>query len=245
VITVADIDSEGAGQVAVGINAAGGRARGVFLDVTQGQSVQELVQETVLEHGRLDYMFNNAGICIVGEVRDMGLEQWRRIVDVNLWGVIYGTTSAYEMMLEQGYGHIVNMASADGLMPFPMMTAYSTTKHAVIGFSTSLRAEAAGLGVKVSVACPGLIRTGMQNATLLVTPVEDVEAARALLPENMMMDAGKCARIILRGVARNKGIILVTAFARVAWWLYRIHPALIKPLNRYWIKNLRAIRSES
>jgi NAD(P)-dependent dehydrogenase (short-subunit alcohol dehydrogenase family) len=150
-VIVADINVEGAEQVASAITTTGGLARAAPLDVSQVEAVQKLIEETAAEQGWLDFMFNNAGICMVGEVRDMDLEQWRRIVDVNLWGVIHGTTSAYQLMLGQGFGHIINIASADGLMPFPMMTAYSTTKHAVIGLSTGLRAEAAELGVKVSV----------------------------------------------------------------------------------------------
>ena len=125
-----------------------------------------------------------------------------------------------------------------------MMTAYSTGKHGVIGLSTSLRAEAAELGVKVSVVCPGLIWTGMQDAIELVSKVKDRDAISELTPGRMMMDAEDCARLILRGVERNKGIIIVTAFARVCWWLYRLHPTLIKPLNRYWVKAVRAARRE-
>jgi NAD(P)-dependent dehydrogenase (short-subunit alcohol dehydrogenase family) len=245
-VTVADINREGAEQVALGISATGGLAQGTHLDVTRAESVQQLIDETVAERGKLDLMFNNAGVCMVGEVRDMDLEQWRHIMDVNLWGVIHGTTAAYQRMLEQGFGHIVNIASADGLMPFPMMTAYSTSKHAVIGLSTGLRAEAAGLGVKVSVVCPGLIRTGMQEALTVVTRLRDMEALRSeFLQSPMMMDAGQCARVILNGVERNRGIIMVTAFARVCWWLYRLHPALISPLNRAWVRTIRAHRSES
>jgi short-subunit dehydrogenase len=104
-------------------------------------------------------MLNNAGIALGGEVRDMDLEHWRRILDVNLWGVIHGTTAAYQVMVKQGFGHIVNTASLGGLIPEPMATAYATTKHAVVGLSTSLRAEAAELRVKVSVVCPGFVQT--------------------------------------------------------------------------------------
>ena len=190
-------------------------------------------------------MFNNAGICVAGEMRDMDLEHWRRLVDVNLWGVVYGTMTAYQVMLNQGFGHIVNTASADGLIPFPMMTAYSATKHAVIGLSIGLRAEAAGLGVKVSVACPGLIRTRMQETSTMVTELRDEDALRRGLQQHAVgMDAGQCARIILRGVERNRGIIVVTAFARINWWLYRLHPALLKPFGHAWVSTIRAHRIE-
>ncbi len=159
-VVVADVDSRGAEEVASAILKAGGRARAAFLDVSRVESVRGLVDEILSEHGRLDYMFNNAGIAIVGELRDMSLEHWQRIIDVNLWGVIYGTTAAYSIMARQGSGHIINTASLAGLIGYPASTAYAATKSAVIGLSTSLRAEAAGLGVKVSVVCPGYVQTG-------------------------------------------------------------------------------------
>jgi NAD(P)-dependent dehydrogenase (short-subunit alcohol dehydrogenase family) len=244
-VVVADIDVTGAERVASGITSAGGVACGVHLDVTHEEDVRKLVEKTAAQEGHLDFMFNNAGICVAGEIRDMDLEQWQRLVDVNLWGVVYGTMAAYDVMLEQGFGHIVNAGSADGLIPFPMMAAYSATKHAVIGLSTGLRGEAAGLGVKVSVTCPGLIRTRMQLESTMVSQLRDEDALRRqLLQFPGGMEAPQCARVILRGVERNRGIIVVTAFARINWWLYRLHPALIKPFNNTWVSTIRAHRIE-
>ena len=237
VVTVADINMEGARQVASAIAKSGGRSSAAHLDVVRAEDVQELVEETASTHGRLDYMFNNAGVGMAGEVRDMDLEHWRRILDVNLWGVIYGTTTAYQVMIKQGFGNIVNTASVAGLIPIPMETAYAATKHAVVGLSTSLRAEAAELGVKVSVVCPGFIRTGIyEAATCFGAKRQDVISN---LSSIKMMDATDCARVILRGVARNRAIITVTAFARFVWWLYRLRPTLLAPLERKIIRWFR------
>ena len=228
-----------------GITLAGGLARGVHLDVAQVEDLRKLVEQTAAEEGHLDFMFNNAGICVVGEMRDMDLKHWQRLVDVNLWGVVYGTMAAYQVMLKQGFGHIVNVGSADGLFPFPMMTAYSATKHAVIGLSLGLRGEAAGLGVKVSVTCPGMIRTPMWEHSTMVSRLRDEDGLRRqILQLPLGMEAPQCARVILRGVERNKGIIVVTSLARISWWLYRLHPALIKPLNHVWVSTIRAHRIE-
>jgi NAD(P)-dependent dehydrogenase (short-subunit alcohol dehydrogenase family) len=242
-VVVADIDAEGAKQVASAITESGGRAHAAYLDVSQAEAVQKLIDQTVSTHGRLDYMFNNAGIGIVGDARDVGLEHWRQIIDVNLWGVVYGTLSAYQVMVKQGFGHIVNTASAGGLIPLPMATAYATTKYAVVGLSTSLRAEAEGLGVKVSVVCPGGIRTGIIEAVTLIKI--NREEAMSKLPAMTLMDATKCARIILRGVARNRAIITVTAFARFAWWLYRFQPALLNPIISKMAQEFRVLREET
>jgi NAD(P)-dependent dehydrogenase (short-subunit alcohol dehydrogenase family) len=243
-VVVADINAEGAQQVASGIAAAGGRAHAVAVDVSQAEAVQQLVADTVSTQGRLDYMFNNAGVTIGGEARDMELEHWQRTLDVNLWGVIYGTISAYKVMVTQGFGHIVNTSSVGGLVPVPMGTAYAAAKHAVVGLSTSLRAEGAGLGVQVSVVCPGFVHTGVAESAIMVTPVRDEEAMFALSPARMM-SAEDCARVILRGVVRNQAIIPVTALARVSWWLYRLHPGVLNVLFRKRIvDSFRALRSE-
>jgi NAD(P)-dependent dehydrogenase (short-subunit alcohol dehydrogenase family) len=241
-VVVADINAGGAGQVASAINRAGGRARGAHLDVSRAGDVQKLVDETASEHGRLDFMFNNAGIALGGEVRDMDLEHWRRVLEVNLWGVVYGTKAAYQVMVKQGFGHIVNTASLGGLIPEPMATAYATTKHAVVGLSTSLRAEAAELGVNVSVVCPGFVQTrALDTATYVGVKRED---AISEMSSMKMMDAADCARVILRGVERNKAIITDTALTRLLWWLYRLNPAILTPFLRKGVSDMRALRIE-
>jgi len=101
------------------------------------------------------------------------------------------------------------------------------------------------LGVKVSVVCPGLIRTGMQEATTLVSRLKDEEALRRELGQSRLgWDPDRCARAILRGVERNRGVIVVTPFARVCRWLYRMHLALVSPLHRAWVRTIREHRCE-
>ena len=160
-IIAADINIEGAEQVAANLSAGGANARAAALDVTDAAAVKALVKRTIAEYGRLDYMFNNAGICVGAEVRDMNLDHFRSVLDTNLYGVIYGSICAYEVMVKQGFGHIVNTASTAGLIPMPVMVPYTVTKFGVVGFSKSLRLEAAALGVKDSVVCPGFVRTGI------------------------------------------------------------------------------------
>lgn len=239
-VIVSDIDNEGADRVSSTIIAAGGKADALCLDVSQAEAVENLVEHVVTTYGRLDYMFNNAGIGIAGDVRDMELEDWQNIVDVNLWGVIHGTMSAYRVMAKQGFGHIVNTASGGGLIPLPMGVAYATTKYGVVGLSTSLRAEAAGLGVRVSVVCPGGVRTNIIETVKLLKI--DREKLVSRIPEMLLMDANKCAKIVLRGVARNKGIITVTAFERLGWWLYRFQPTLYDLLVRTVAQGVRGLR---
>lgn len=250
----AELNRRGAEAVIAGIhiesmdlNTAGGRIREVRLDVTKAEDMQKLVEETVLEHERLDFIFNNAGIAIGGEFREMELKHWRHIINVNLWGVIHGTMAAYPMMVKQGFGHIVNTASLGGLVPVPMLTAYATTKHAIVGFSTSLRGEATGLGVKVSVACPGFVRTGIYNSAIVLGAnrqevVDRLLSLRPIEPVSLKpMEPDGCARAILRGVEQNKAIITIPSSSKLAWWLYRINPGLISYLQRESVKKFRKL----
>ena len=133
------------------------------LDVVNREHFAEIIERTK-QQGPLDFMFNNAGYAIFDETLALTAEQWDKIIDVNIRGVVNGTTLAYQTMCQQQHGHIVNTASGAGLMPIPLMTAYCTTKYAVVGLSSALRNEAKRHNVKVSVICPGVISTNIFSA---------------------------------------------------------------------------------
>lgn len=241
-VIIADINLEAAQQRAAAINEQderGGRVSAAQLNVTNAEEVQLLVEETVSKYGRLDLMFNNAGVGVGGEARDLSLEDWRRIVDVNLMGVIYGTRAAYEVMVKQGFGHIINTASLAGLLGAPFMAPYAATKHAVVGLSKSLRAEAQDLGVRVSAVCPGYIQTNIFDASdYRKVRKEDILER---IPFKLM-SAEEAARVILRGVEKNKALIVFPGYARLFWMLSRISPRLVAPLERKTVKDFRASR---
>jgi NAD(P)-dependent dehydrogenase (short-subunit alcohol dehydrogenase family) len=238
-VVVADVDVEGARKVAATI----GRAQAMRVDVSREGDVQGMVDETVSRHGRLDLIINNAGVTICGEVRDLSLDHWRRMIDVNLWGVIYGTTAAYQVMVGQGYGHIVNVASLDGLTPMPLATPYTAAKHAVVGLSTALRIEASDLGVRVSVACPGAVQTNILNETAFVG-IKHEEAIAGMQSEFKMAAPTDCARAILHGVERNRAIIIDTGTNRLFWHLYRISPSLYAALMKKGAEQIQSLREE-
>ena len=241
VVVVADVDEEGAREIATAITRRGGRAEAAGIDVSRSDRVQDLVARTVSLHGRLDFMFNNAGMAVVGEVRDLELEHWRRILDVNLWGVIHGTRAAYAVMIKQGFGHIVNTASIAGLVSLPTAAAYTATKMAVVGLSTCLRAEAADFGVKVSVVCPGGVQTAIFRKATYVSVRREYLLARMRFKR---VAAEKAAQVILRGVERNKAIIVFPYQARLIWWLNRLHFGFGTLMSRGLVKTLRSGRVE-
>ena len=231
-VVLADVQAEEAAAVAASLAASGRSASASTLDVTDFASVKRLVERVAEEHGRLDFVFNNAGIGVGGEIRDHTIDAWNRIIDVNLRGVVHGVQAAYPIMLRQRFGHIVNTASMAGLMPAPLTTSYSTTKHAVVGLSKALRVEAAGLGVRVSVLCPGVIRTpllsgGKYGIFVGALPErEQREAALRYFGRFRPMDVGLFAAKVLDQVARNRAIIVVPAWWKLLWWLDRLSPTL-------------------
>lgn len=229
-VVLADRQIEVAEKVASGIRTlVGGKATAVKLDVTDFPALQRLVHDIIERTGRLDYMFNNAGIAIGGSVQDYGIQDWNQIIDVNLRGVVNGVQAAYCIMVKQGFGHIVNTASMAGLMPSPGAVAYSMTKHAVVGLSRSLRAEAAILGIRVSVLCPGVIRTpildggGKYGKMLIDIPKEKV---RQMWERFRPMSPSLFAEKVIDSVAKNKPIIVVPSWWKVFWWTNRLFPSL-------------------
>lgn len=220
-VTLADIDLASAEAQAQAIRELGYSAEARQLDVTDREAVKQLADALVDAHGRLDLLFNNAGIGVTGEARDLSADAWDRIIDINLRGVIHGIQAVYPHMIRQGSGHIANTACVAGLVPFPMTSAYCATKHAVVGLSTSLRAEAASLGVGVSVICPGLVATDMFDH-IEYYAVDKTELLKPI--ERSMVSPQRCAAQVLRGVERNRAVITVNAHAGFVWWLYRQAP---------------------
>ncbi|HLY50197.1 MAG TPA: SDR family oxidoreductase [Solirubrobacteraceae bacterium] len=233
-VLVADINASGAEAVARELGARGpGSASSIGLDVADAAAVGEAVRSLHTDAGRLDLVFNNAGIAIGGPAEELTLAHWERTVDVNLRGVIHGVHAAYPLMLEQGFGHIVNTASVAGLLPFPFGTPYAMTKHAVVGLSLSLRAEAATRGVRVSVVCPGVIDTPILDGE---GPPDLPSTSMKGLGREMLLRANggrayppdQLAEDVLKGVDENRAVIVAPARARVAWIANRISPRVVE-----------------
>lgn len=228
-VSVTDRNGEGALAVAERLNGVGpGKAFAATLDVTDADAVAEHYAAVKSEYGSLDLVFNNAGIAIGGLAEELTLAHWNRAIDVNLKGVVHGVHAAYPIMLAQGSGHIVNTASMAGLVPMPMGIPYTATKHAVVGLSMGLRAEAAGRGVKVSVVCPSFVDTPLLtniNPDLPATPMSGDSKQEIKQAQPRLYTAEKLARDIMRGVDRNHALIVAPASARVVWRGQRLSPA--------------------
>ncbi len=228
-VFIADRQVTLAQETASKINEAGGNAFAYQLDVRNFPEVESILNSVVNKTGRLDFMFNNAGIEISGPVHLHTIDDWNSILNINLIGVINGVQAAYKIMLAQGFGHIVNTSSIAGFQPSPGLVSYSTTKHGVIGLSIGLRPEAALNGIRVSVLCPGVVRTpilegGKYSKNLINrSPDEQKEEWEKLKP----MPADSFAVKALDAVAKNKAIIIVPSWWKIIWWLNRLSPSLM------------------
>ncbi len=222
-VVIADIDEAAGKSIAAELD----QVSAVTLDVRDAAAVAELVTQVKAEHGQIDYMFNNAGIAVGGLVEEFTLDHWDRVIDVNLRGVIHGVHAVYPVMLKQGNGHIVNTASLAGLIPGPGLAPYDATKHAVVGLSLSLRAEAGGRGVKVSAICPGFVDTPLLSRVNPDLPKTSAgmensgDVSRIVGP---LYKADLLAEDIMRGLAKNKPLIVAPRSARVLWRMTRYAP---------------------
>ena len=226
VVTLADVNAALVEEVADHLTGQGRKVKAAVLDVTDFEAVKRLVDDTVSEHGHLDYMFNNAGIAVFGETQDFSYDDWHRVIDVDLYGVVHGIAAAYPVMVAQGYGHIVNTASLAGLVPASGLISYTASKYGVVGMSNALNTEGAKYGVKTSVVCPGLIHTPIYENVKLV----DLDRDKIMKQAPKGMPCEKCARDILRGVERGKAIIVVTPLAKVLTFMQRLIPGLVRAL---------------
>jgi NAD(P)-dependent dehydrogenase (short-subunit alcohol dehydrogenase family) len=238
-VVLADLQFELAQKVALEIRAAGGKATAVKLDVMDYPAVEQVVQDAVVRTGRLDYMFNNAGIYINGDVHLFSIADWEHIVNVNIRGVIHGVHAAYPVMLMQGFGHIVNTSSIAGLIPSPGEVSYAMTKHAVVGLSKSLRAQADMLGIRVSVLCPGIIRTPMaENGGKFGKSYVNIspELRSQILEKVRPMPVDIFAKRVLDAVAKDRAIIIEPAWWKWLWRINRLFPEYSITLTQKFFK---------
>jgi len=235
VVFMADRDTKTLAEAVEQLKAHEGRVHSMEVDVTKEEEVRKMVEEAASRHGRLDLLFNNAGIGGTTAIETVTLEHWRRIIDVNLWGVVYGIHFALPIMRAQGGGHIVTTSSIAGLMPFPFQALYCASKYAVTGLSESLRFELADEGIRFSVICPGEVASRIWGTPILGEPV-DVKPPASALP------AEEAAGIILAGVANNEGIIPLPDTTRELWRHYWSSPEDLEGFMRDMARQRRTDR---
>lgn len=233
-VVIADIQNDLAQELADVLQAGGGKAVAKKVDVRDLNALKQLVEETVQHTGRLDYMFNNAGVFVFGEMNRIMMEDINLVMDTNFKGVVNGVQAAYPVMLKQKFGQIINTASYVGLIPEMYCVIYAATKHGIVGLSRSLREEAALHGIRVNVLCPGIIETPLiygsgANKNYFEIPEPELEE---IFKRIKPLDAGSFARKALKQIARNKAIIVTPSFYKVRILLYNLFPGVYNYILR-------------
>ncbi|MEE1749083.1 MULTISPECIES: SDR family oxidoreductase [unclassified Streptomyces] len=237
-VVAVDRDAEGATRTAdmarlIGAPAAWGEA----VDVSDEQAMEKLAEKVAAEYGIVDVLVNNAGIGLSGSFLDTTSEDWKNVLDVNLWGVIHGCRIFGRQMAERGQGgHIVNTASAAAYQPSRALPAYSTSKAAVLMLSECLRAELAERSIGVSAICPGIINTNI-TATTHFAGADAAEEKRLRKRTSRLYGLRnyppeRVADAILKAVVRNQAVVPVTPEARGARILSRFSPGALRGIAR-------------
>ncbi len=203
------------------------------LDVRDATAYATVIAEVLRISKSIDFLFNNAGVTLLGEAQKIPFERWQWLLDINLMGVILGTQAVYPIMIAQGSGHIVNTSSIAGATGYATAAAYTASKAAILEFSRSLRAEAKDYGVRVSVVCPGYVDTNIFAQDRIVGA--DRDAMIRDLPVEMMTP-DQAARGFLKGVATGKNTIVFPGSARFLWHLSHWLPAMIGPFHRRFLR---------
>jgi NAD(P)-dependent dehydrogenase (short-subunit alcohol dehydrogenase family)/pimeloyl-ACP methyl ester carboxylesterase len=237
-VIAADRDAESAVRTAELALASGASAAWAeTVDVSDAQAMEKFADKVTAEYGVLDVLVNNAGIGLSGSFFDTTPEEWRKVIDVNLMGVVHGCRLFGKQMIERGQGgHIVNVASAAAYLPSRALPAYGTTKAAVLMLSECLRAELAGRNIGVTAICPGFVNTNITSTARFagVGPDEEkrLQKRAARLYGLRNYPAEKVARAILKAVTRNDAVVPVSAEARGGRVVSRLFPGLLRSIAR-------------
>lgn len=233
-VVAVDRDGEGAARTAEMARLVGApEAWGECVDVSDEQAMEKLAAKVATEYGIVDVLVNNAGIGLSGAFLDTSAEDWKKVLDVNLWGVIHGCRIFGRQMAERGQGgHIVNTASAAAYLPSKTLPAYSTSKAAVLMLSECLRAELASKSIGVSAICPGIVNTNI-TATSRFAGVDAAEEKRRQERSSRLyglrnFPPEKVADAILRAVVRNEAVVPVTPESKGALWMSRFAPRTLR-----------------
>lgn len=233
-LAIADIDSAGLAETCELVERVGVRCTCHVVDVASRTAVEAFARDVADAHGAVHLLFNNAGVTVVDTVAGIEYDDFEWIMQINFWGVVYGTKAFLPLLREQDEAHIINVSSLFGLMSLPLQSAYNASKFAVRGFTEALKMELAGSPVRVSCVHPGGIKTSITHNSRIGEVA--YEGSKEELAKSFELKAvttpEKAAITIIKGVLRNKRRILVGADAKIADWVVRHFPETYERILR-------------
>jgi NAD(P)-dependent dehydrogenase (short-subunit alcohol dehydrogenase family) len=215
-LALADVNTSGLAETARLVESLGAQVRTDHLDVSEKESVLDYAETVATHFGKVNQVYNNAGVAYHGSFERCELKDFERVVDIDFWGVVYGTRAFLPHLIASGDGHLVNTSSLFGLLSVPGQTAYCAAKFGVRGFTESLRQELIVEKRPVKVTCvhPGGIKTGIaRNA--VVGAGEDLRKVAAIFDEKLAKTLPEtAAKSIAQGVAKNRPRVVIGPDAR-------------------------------
>lgn len=221
-IGIVDIDDAGAKETLELVKRAGGSGETFHADVSDPEEVTAFADHFFERWSGVDLLINNAGVAVAGIVGDIPLEDWDWIFGISFWGMLYGCHEFIPRMKAQGKGHIVNVASAAGLISLMDMGPYNTAKAAVISLSETLRMELAPYNIGITVACPVFFKTNLLD-DMRYTDEWEREWAQSTF-DNARMTSDEVARRIISAAKKDRLYIIPQLSGRFLWLLKRLMP---------------------
>ena len=223
-VAISDVNTEGLATTEEQLKAIGAAVKADRLDVTEREAF-ELYADAVKDHfGKVNQIYNNAGIAFAGDVEVSGFKDIERVMDVDFWGVVNGTKVFLRHLIASGDGHVINVSSVFGLFSMPGQAAYNAAKFAVRGFTDALRQEMARAGhpVKVTTVHPGGIKTNIVRNMTAVDRVNKERLSKNFDNRLANTTPQKAAQIILDGVRKNRARVLVGPDAKALDLIVRV-----------------------
>jgi NAD(P)-dependent dehydrogenase (short-subunit alcohol dehydrogenase family) len=233
-LALCDLDEGGLAETEAEARKLGVEVLSRRVDVASAEQMQAFADAVHARFEAVDVLMNNAGVGLGGGLLETSLEDWHWIVDINLFGVVHGIHHFVPAMVRRARGgHVVNVASMAGYVAGSMLPAYTTTKFAVIGLSESLREELAPHRIGVTAICPGIINTGIVQASRLrgtqATDASRAEMQRGFARRNYTPE--RVAENVLRAIQRNRAVAPISPEAWVFYYAKRFAPGAVRWLS--------------
>lgn len=220
---LADINEAGLKQTLEMVRQAGGNGEIFLCDVSRLDDVMRMADHCYELWGRVDILINNAGVASIGFMGDIPMKDWEWIVSINFWGVVYGCHAFVPRMKKQGSGHIVNVASAAGILSSAEMSPYNATKAAVISLTETLKSELAPYNIGVTVTCPTFIRTNLMEKMRFTDDFQRQVSTAGV--DNARWTPGMIADLVIDAVKKDQLYVVPQAAAKMFWYSKRLNPS--------------------
>jgi NAD(P)-dependent dehydrogenase (short-subunit alcohol dehydrogenase family) len=225
-LALADVNDAGLAETAAMISALGRRATTHHVDVADRARMEAFVEEVMSAHGHVHILINNAGVAVAAPFEDQSLEDFEWLININLWGVVYGCKLFLPYLKREPEAHIVNISSVFGLVGIPLQTSYCASKFAVRGFTESLWCELQGTNVGVTSVHPGGINTNIVAAARY-SGVPNAFRDKVIQQfRDRAMSPDKCAAQIIKAIHRGPMRVLITPETHLADGFKRLFPTL-------------------